>query len=101
MNIEKSKYYQNPEVAKPIIKNAVKFINAKEKRRIAAQRVVALIDEVSEAAGVDKYELKPIDYMNAGHYTLFNKLTKEISSANRVMKATANDHDTALYYNLI
>jgi regulator of PEP synthase PpsR (kinase-PPPase family) len=101
MNIEKAKYYQNPEVAKPIIKNATKYLNAKEVRRIAAQRVVGLIEEVSKAAGINKYELKPIDYMNTGHYTLFQNLTSEIHKANKTMKKLANDYDTAEYYNLI
>ena len=78
---------------------AVKFLNAKEKRRIAVDRLMAIQNQVSEYAGGS--EVTIMHWMECGVYTLSKKLQREIQSANRTMRKFEGDHYYAKAYNVI
>lgn len=78
---------------------AVKFLNAKEKRRIAVDRLIAIQNQVIEYAG-DK-EVTPLHWMECGVYTLADKLRREIQSTNRTMRKFESDYHYAKSYGVI
>lgn len=78
---------------------AVKFLNAKEKRRIAVDRLIAIQNQVLEYAGGS--EVTTMHWMECGLYALAQKLQREIQSANRTMRKFESDHYYAKTYGVI
>ena len=78
---------------------AVKWLNAYEKRRIAAERLIAIQNQVSDYAGDS--EVTIMHWMECGLYTLAQKLQREIQSANRTMRKFESDYYYAKTYGII
>jgi hypothetical protein len=93
--------YTSPELVSHIVKQASKFLRAKEDRRIAVERINGLRTQVSEATQTELEELKAIHYINTGHYKLFESLKKEVHKSNSVMRSTEVDYYTAKTHSLI